>query len=131
MGNSNAYKHLTLEERRIIQTGISNGSTKPPLEKLLARTTRRSVRRSKTTGSLRLNAVFLWNVMPTKNVSMAGSVSPDAPITSLVSAAEGTGLPERAMAARTGAGAVLINSGTALNTQIRITALFLLIHVWE
>lgn len=28
MSNSNAFSHLTLEERRIILTGIVNGSTK-------------------------------------------------------------------------------------------------------
>ena len=37
MGNSNAYKHLTLEERRIIQTGISNGSTKTAIGKTLGK----------------------------------------------------------------------------------------------
>ena len=35
MNHSNAFSHLTLEERRIILTGISNGSTKSAIAKTI------------------------------------------------------------------------------------------------
>ncbi len=37
MNHSNAFSHLTLEERRIILTGISNGSTKSAIAKTIGK----------------------------------------------------------------------------------------------
>ena len=37
MNHSNAFSHLTLEERRIILAGISNGSTKSAIAKTLGK----------------------------------------------------------------------------------------------
>ena len=37
MNHSNAFSHLTLEERRIILAGISNGSTKSAIAKTIGK----------------------------------------------------------------------------------------------
>ena len=37
MNHSNAFSHLTLEERRIILAGISNGSTKSAIVKTIGK----------------------------------------------------------------------------------------------
>lgn len=37
MEHTNAYSHLTLQERRIILTGITNGSTKTAIAKTIGK----------------------------------------------------------------------------------------------
>lgn len=105
MKTQNSFSHLTLEERRIILAGITNGSTKLPSLRL-------SARRSNSTDPLHINVRCLWSVIIIKNVFMAASVFLTARSTALSTVQGVTVLQAPAMAVPTGLTAALINTNT-------------------
>ncbi len=112
MKTQNSFSHLTLEERRIILAGITNGSTKLPLLRLSARISLPSARISNSTDPLHINVRCLWSVIIIKNVFMAASVFLTSRSTALSTVQGVTVLQAPAMAVPTGLTAALINTNT-------------------
>ena len=61
MASSNKNLHITLDERKIIETGIHNGSTKPLSPRPLAKTNPPSAGRSISIAIALTSALFLLN----------------------------------------------------------------------
>ena len=127
MSDNNSFSHLTLEERRIILTGITNNSQKPPLLRPLAKTSPRLERRSNFTGPSPTNATSLWSVPLTVSVSMDAHVPLTALSISPSAVPGGTAPLVPATAAPTGVTAASTSTPIPQKMPISITGKCLLI----
>ena len=115
MSESNAFSHLTLEERRIILIGITNGSTKTAIAQTIGKdksTVGKEIRMHRT-------ITHLWNVITIENVLIIVSALWIVLSMSLFTAQDVTVLPVPATVAPTGLIADLIN--TSIVQSYRIT----------
>ncbi len=122
MKTQNSFSHLTLQERRIILAGITNGSTKTAIAQTIGKISPPLAKRSNFTELFPISVRCLWNAIIIKNVFMDASVLLTVPSTVLSIAPDATAPLVPAMAVPTGPIAVLINTCTLRKRLIWITA---------
>ena len=121
MNHSNAFSHLTLEERRIILTGISNGSTKSAIAKTIGKDRSTVAKEIRLHRTLSISVRCLSNATIIANVFMAASALLTAPNTLLSAAPDVTALLVPATAVPTGLAAASTSSATPRKMRTWIT----------
>ena len=99
MASSNKHLHITLDERKIIETGIFNGSTRTASPGPSVRTNLPSAERSISIATSLTSSLSLWNAPITAIAGSAAIAGLPALLSSPSPVAEGIILPVPAMAA--------------------------------
>ncbi len=113
MENTNVYSHMTLEERRIILKGVTNGSTKT----VIAQTIGKEIKADRI---LVKNVPCIWNAPLIESAPLTGSARLTARITCLSAAPGVTTSLALATATQTAAGVI----STDLNTTLKKSVLY-------
>lgn len=116
-----SQSHLTLDERRIILTGISNGSTKSAIAQNIGKTNLLSVRKSNCIAPFLTNAVYRLNVQIIGNALTNEIVRLTVLNIHLFTVTDVTDLPGHVMVVLNGSIAVMINIHTIRKKHMLIT----------
>ena len=122
MKTQKSSSHLTLEERRIILAGITNGSTKTAIAQTIGKDKSTVDKRSNFTELFHISVKCPWSAVTIKKVFMAFSVHLTVRSTVLSAAQDATAPLVPATAVPTGPTAVLINTSTLQKRPIWFTA---------
>lgn len=121
MKTQNSFSHLTLEERRIILAGITNGSTKTAIAQTIGKDKSTVAKRLNSTDLLLISVRCLSSAIIIKNVFMDVCVLLTAQSTALSIVQDATALLVPVTAVPTGPTAALINTNTVRKMLIWIT----------
>lgn len=99
MASSNKHLHITLDERKIIETGIFNGSTRTAIARTIGKDKSTVAERSISIATSLTSSLFLWNAPTTAIAGSAAIAGLPALLSSPSPVAEGIILPVPAMAA--------------------------------